>query len=104
MAKYLLVYHGGKMPESQEEGERVMAAWGAWFQNMGDAVSDPGAPVGMSSTVHGDGSVSEDGGPNPVSGYSLVIADSIDAALALAKSCPILEDNGSVEVAETMEM
>ena len=104
MAKFVFVYHGGKMPESQEEGERVMAAWGAWFQAMGDAVVDPGAPVGTSSTVHADGSVSSDGGANPTSGYSLVSAADQDAALELAKACPILQDGGSVEVAEAMEM
>ena len=30
MANYIFAYHGGKMPETPEEGERVMAAWGAW--------------------------------------------------------------------------
>jgi len=28
MAKYLLSYHGGGMPESEEEGAKIMAAWG----------------------------------------------------------------------------
>ena len=30
MAKYLFVYHGGSMPESEEEGAKVMEAWGLW--------------------------------------------------------------------------
>ena len=28
MAKYLLVYHGGRMPEGEEAQAKVMAAWG----------------------------------------------------------------------------
>ena len=80
MAKYLFVYHGGSMPETEEEGAQVMAAWNAWFQELGSAVVDGGAPVGMSSTVQSDGSVTNDGGSNPTSGYSIVSADSIDDA------------------------
>ncbi len=104
MAKYIFVYHGGSMPETQEEGAKVMAAWMAWLSEMGDAVVDGGNPVGMSSTVHGDGSVTEDGGSNPTSGYSLVSADSKEQAVELAKGCPILQNGGSVEVAETIDM
>ena len=104
MAKFLLVYHGGSMPETQEEGMKVMAEWMAWFEGMGTAVVDGGNPVGQSSTVHAGGSVTVDGGSNPASGYSLVNADSLEQAIELAKGCPILNANGSVEVAEAMDM
>jgi hypothetical protein len=102
MANYILAYHGGKMPETPEEGAAVMAKWQAWFGTLGDAVVDGGAPVGMSRTVSSSG-VADDGGANPLSGYSIVKADSIDAATEMAKGCPILE-HGTVEVAEAMEM
>ncbi|MFT7675700.1 MAG: hypothetical protein ACI845_004127 [Gammaproteobacteria bacterium] len=104
MAKFILVYHGGTMPETQEEGMKVMAQWQAWLGGMGDAVVDAGNPVGLSSTVHSNGSVTADGGANPVSGYSIISADDLDAATALAKGCPVFEAAGSVEVAELMEM
>lgn len=104
MAKFIFVYHGGKMPESEAEGARVMADWQAWLGGLGAAVLDGGAPVGPSSTVHPGGSVSADGGSNPVSGYSLIGADNIEQAIELAKGCPILEADGSVEVAEAMDM
>ncbi|NKC13448.1 MAG: hypothetical protein GKR94_15020 [Gammaproteobacteria bacterium] len=104
MAKYIFVYHGGKMPETQEEGERVMAQWTAWLGGMGDAVADDGNPVGPSSTVNSDGSVTGDGGANPASGYSLINADSMEQALEMAKGCPVLEAGGSVEVAQTIDM
>ena len=63
---------------------------------------DGGAPVGVSKTVSAS-AVVDGGGANPLSGYSIVQADSLNAAIELAKGCPIL-DNGTVEVAETMEM
>ena len=104
MAKFVYIYHGGEMPQTEEEGIKVMAEWEAWFGAMGAAVIDGGAPVGMSSTLHSDGSVTADGGANPTSGYSLVSADNIDAAIELARGCPILKAKGSIEVAEAMEM
>lgn len=104
MAKYLFVYHGGSMPESQEEVAKVMDAWGKWFGSMGNAVVDGGNPVGASSTVQSDGSVAANGGANPASGYSLIEASSVDAALGHAKNCPVLASGGSVEVAEAIDM
>jgi len=104
MAKYLFVYHGGKNPESEDDYKEVMDAWGNWFGSMGAAVVDGGNPVGMSSTVHSDGSVTADGGSNPASGYSLIEADSDADAIAKAKACPILAAGGSVEVAEAIDM
>ncbi len=103
MPKFVFVYHGGSMPETPEEGEKVMAKWTAWLENLGAAVVDGGNPVGKSKTVFAD-KVADDGGANPTSGYSLVNAASIDGAVEMAKGCPILENGGNVEVAEAMEM
>ena len=104
MAKYLFVYHGGSMPETEEEQARIIQAWMDWLGGMGDDAVDPGNPVGMSSTVHPDKSVTNDGGANPASGYGIIQADDLDDALAKAKGCPILEAGGTVEVAEIHEI
>lgn len=104
MANYLFVYHGGSMPETQEEGMAVMAKWEAWFENMGEAVVDGGNAVGMSSTVMSDGIVEANGGSNPVSGYTVVSAASQAEAECLAQGCPIRERGGSIEVAPIIEM
>ncbi|MDH3209968.1 MAG: hypothetical protein OEL91_06275 [Burkholderiaceae bacterium] len=104
MAKYLFVYHGGKMPKTEAEKAKVMDAWGKWMGGMGSAIVDGGHPVGKSSTVNSDGSVSDHGGSNPTSGYTLIEAATLNDALAHAKACPILADGGSVEVAEAKDM
>ena len=104
MPKYLFVYHGGDDPETEEEVAEVMDDWGNWLGSMGSAVIDGGNPVGQSSTVHPDGSVTSDGGSNPASGYGLFEASDLDDALAKAKGCPILKANGSIEVAEAIDM
>ena len=51
-----------------------------------------------------DGSVVDDGGANPISGYSLVQAADLPAAQKMAKGCPILEAGGSIEIAPTLAM
>lgn len=103
MANYVFAYHGGKMPETPEEGAKMMEQWQAWYGNLGSALVDGGAPVGMSKTVSSSG-IADDGGANPLSGYTIVKADSIDAACEMARGCPMLSSGGSVEVAEAMEM
>ncbi len=104
MAKYLFVYHGGSQPETEEEVAAVMDAWGSWLGGLGAAVVDGGNPVGKSSTVNPDGSVSGDGGANPVSGYGIFDASDRDDAIAKAKGCPILQAGGSVELADIIDM
>ncbi len=71
---------------------------------MGAAVIDGGNPVGMSSTVNVDGSVSDNGGSNPASGYGLFEASDLGDAIAKAKACPILSAGGTVELAEAIDM
>ena len=102
MPNYIIAYHGGNQPETPEAGAEQMAKWKAWLGDLGDAVVNPGTPLGMSKTVS-SGGVSDDGGSNPLSGFSIVEADSMDAALEMAKACPFLEF-GTIEVAEVKEM
>ena len=37
MANFLLVYYGGGMPATDEERDKVMAAWGEWMKQCGDS-------------------------------------------------------------------
>ena len=104
MPKFMFAYHGGGKPETQEEGEKEMAAWGAWMQGLGSALADGGNPVGMSSTLSADG-LSDGGGSNPLSGYTIVEADSLEAAAEMGKGCPILKGGkGTIEIAPIIEM
>jgi hypothetical protein len=104
MQKYLFSYHGGVIPESEEEQARHVAAWGDWMGAHAEAFSDMGAPCGAMATVGADGD-SEGGGANPVTGYSIVEAADMAAACAIARGCPVITlGGGTVEVAETFEV
>jgi hypothetical protein len=104
MTNYVFMYSGGK-GVSTDEVERTAqyAKWGQWFGDLGSAVVEGGAAMGSAKTVGPGGAVSE-GGSRGLTGYSIVAADSLDAAVELAKGCPVLEIGGSVDVYEAISM
>ena len=51
MTKFVLVYAGGGYPESEAQQAEVMAAWGAWYQDLGQAIVDGGNPFGAAKNV-----------------------------------------------------
>lgn len=104
MTKYILAYHGGGTPATPEEGAKVMEAWNNWYGAISDKLADGGSAFGKSMTVNSDGSISQGGGANPLSGYTVINADSYDAANAIARGSPILAAGGTVEVCEFIDM
>jgi hypothetical protein len=102
MANYVLAYSGGSMPETEEAGSAVMAAWTAWLGGLGDAIVDRGAPFGAWASFAPAGAVTV-GGATRLTGYSIVKADSLSAAGTLVKDCPALSDGGTVDVYEAID-
>jgi hypothetical protein len=98
VGKYVLVYQGGAVAETEEAQHAAMAAWGAWFGSLGAAVVDGGAPFGASGAVGGGGA------RTGLTGYSILQASDLDAAVALAGGCPILTDGGAVDVYEAIDV
>ena len=86
MSDYLLLFQGGAMPETEEAQKQAMDAWTAWFTELGAAVKDQGNPfTGAAKSIAADGAVS-DGGGGSASGYTVLTADSLDAAVALPRT------------------
>jgi hypothetical protein len=100
MPTYFLGYHMSQDPPRPDPAQHER--WKAWIAGLGDAVVNPGTPLGGAKTVSAEG-VSEGGGPNPLMGYMLVKADSMEAALEIAKSDPFLA-MGTIELAELKVM
>ncbi len=82
-----------------------MAAWGAGYGDLGEAVVDPGNPLGpvVKNIVPG-GAVSDGAIGIQPSGFAILKADSMDSAVAMAKGCPMLDGNGQVSVYEAFDM
>ena len=104
MSKYVLAYHGGGgMAQDEAARDQIMAAWTAWFQEVGQGLVDGGNPIGRTMTID-SGGMADGGGANPMTGYSIIEAGSMDDAVRLAKGCPIIAAGGSIEVAETFDV
>jgi hypothetical protein len=99
MPKFVYAYTGGAMATTPEEQQQAMEAWMGWFGTLGSSVLEVGNPFAAGCTVASDGSVS-DGGSAGLTGYSVIEAQDLSAAAAMAKGCPVLAHGGGVEVYE----
>ena|ERR1039458_5097199 len=102
MANYLLVYYGGKMETDPKKAKASMDAWMKWFGSLGKSLVDGGAPTKPGKLVAADGAKSL--GTNPVTGYSVIKADDLDKAVAIAKGSPHMTAGGQIGVYETLPM
>jgi hypothetical protein len=107
MTKFLYLYRGPATAMEDftpEQSAAQMQAWGAWMGRVGPALVDGGAPFGARSVVSDDGTSPE---PSDQNGYTIVEADSIDAARALVDGHPFLSEGKgrfSVEIFELVPM
>ena len=105
MTKYLLLYIGGGMPETEAETAAVMKAWTDWYEKLGSAVADPGNPFSQAAkSIASDGSVKEGSTGVMATGYTILEADSIEKVTSMAKGCPVLQSGASISILETFEV
>ena len=96
MTTFLFSY---RMPKGYvPSGTDAVAAWTAWFEELGTSVIDRGNPVFESA------SIGPTGGNTQLGGYSLISAEDLDSALAMAKGCPVLAEGAGVEVGVITEV
>jgi hypothetical protein len=101
MNKYLFVYHGPReMPDGAEatvaDAVAGLPAWMAWAEKVGSALLDFGTPVSNGQYVMPGGEAKPT--TSDITGYSLVQADTMDAALTLAHAHPHLLYPGGCEI------
>ena len=96
MKKYVIFHYGFETPTQQ-----IMDAWKKWFASIGDKIVDPGSPLGPGREISGSGTKNLPMGSESLTGYTVINADSIDAAEEIAKGCPMIT---SVRVYEAMSM
>jgi hypothetical protein len=102
VANFVLLYSGGSMPQTEAEQAAVVKAWEAWYTGLGGAIVDAGNPFApVTKHISSDGSVHNGPAGSMASGYSIVKAESLDAAVEMAKSCPVKLGGGQITVYET---
>ncbi len=103
MSNFVLVYTGGANPDTADS-DAIMAEWGAWYGKMGEAIVDGGKPFAESKTVGAKG-VSAGAASSPAAtGYTVIEADSLDAAVSSVKDHPHIKHGGEVSVYATIDM
>jgi hypothetical protein len=107
MPKYMVLYRSSvpateQMAGSDEEAAQAgMELWMAWATRVGAALADMGSPLSGVGTVTPSGSNTEASRPF-VCGFSILEADSVDAANKLLDDHPHFHAPGdsSIEVLE----
>ena len=96
MATYVFSF---RVPSGYKPNAGTPGEWQAWFGGLGSALADVG------NAVTDYASLGEVGGSGSrMVAYSVVSAEDMDSALALAKDCPVLRVGGGVEVGPVMEV
>lgn len=104
MPQFIFTYHGGEKPQTPEAGKEGMEKWKTWAAGLGAALINPGTPVGITKVLTREG-VSSEPSPHPIAGFSIIEADSMEAALEMLKDCPHIHMmNGTLEISEMMQM
>ena len=90
MNHYLLLYSGPPVPSGSSH-----AGWPEWFSALGEALVDRGSPAANGVVLH-PGGMSEEAAP--LRGYSILRAESREAAVALTGTHPLLTAGSSYTV------
>lgn len=84
MKKFMLLHYGFVTPTPE-----IGKAWGEWFESISDHIVDGGNPFKIGREIASDGTTVElPLGIDSITGYTIVNADDLDAAAALAATCP----------------
>jgi hypothetical protein len=111
MSEFIYLFRGRETSGSPEQMQRTMEKWVAWMKELGAAghLKNPGNPMEAGGkVVKGRQKIVNDGpfaeAKDIVNGYMLIEAGDIGHAIDLAKGCPILEAEGSVEVRPLLKL
>jgi hypothetical protein len=91
MATFVIV---NRAPKNYTPSADALAAFNVWFARLGVNLVDRGNPVFDSRTLGNSGA------DTTLGGYTLIDADDLEAAVALANGHPLLRQGGGVEVGE----
>jgi hypothetical protein len=113
MAEFLFLFRGVDDMVSQAsptEMQQHMNKWRMWMEELaanghllgGQPLDVSGRVISNNGETVTDGPFAE--GPEMVSGYLIIHAAGIDAAVELSKACPVFEMDGNVEVRPIQKM
>ena len=103
MKNYIYVYYDSS-EKNDVPMEEVSKAWMGWFQELGDKIVDAGNPFNSGGMAVEKSGVSEIEN-FPATGYSIVKANSMEEAVDMAQTCPLVSlDGAAIRVYEAHPM
>src|SRR5437667_11532734 len=94
MKKFVFLHYGFEKPTPE-----IMAAWGKWFESMRDNIIDAGGNFSRGREISKAGTKDLPRGPESITGFTIMSADSLDDAVKMAQSSPHIP---SIRVYEVM--
>ena len=85
MNKYMFLYYGFWTPTQE-----MKDAWGEWFGTFGHKIIDGGNPFGAAKEITREGTRDLPMGLDSIVGYTVINADNMAEAEAIAQACPIV--------------
>lgn len=85
MNTYMFLYKGYVTPTPE-----IGKAWMDWFANVGDRMVDSGKPMSRGAEDSRNDVSTIEAGLESFTGYSIINADSMDDAIELAKTNPMI--------------
>jgi len=96
MKRFMLLHFGFEKPTPE-----IMQAWGKWFASVADKSLDNGGFHGGAKEISHEGSKDLPMGMDSITGFSIINAESLEEAEAIASDNPFI---ASIRVYEIMEM
>ena len=96
MKNFVFLTYGFEKPTPE-----IMGAWGKWFESFKDSVVNKGGHFSAAREISKSGTVDLPLGMESITGYTVIEAESLDDAEAIAQGCPII---ASIRVYEVMSM
>jgi hypothetical protein len=100
--QYMFIYTRGKAIKELNEKDLEYRIE-AWLNTLRVPTGSPLSGLGGTKIVSPDGSVADDKVSSMV-GYTIIEAESLEAAISCARESPLLETGGSVHVTEVMQL
>ena len=85
MKKFVLLHYGFEKPTPE-----IMAAWGKWFEAIKGHIADMGGHFSHGREISKAGTKDLPLAPDSITGFTIVNAESLDAAAKMAQSNPFI--------------
>lgn len=96
MKKFILLSVGYEMPTKE-----IVDAWMKWFEDIKEHIVDSGNPFGPGREITKTGTKELPHDREAITGYTIINAESMDEAVKIAETCPIIT---GMRVYEAMSM